>query len=291
MPVRRNPETGDIKISQEGYIDALLREFGMEDSDPVRAPMDPDFRLSPHQPSSPDILDETFTPSLYRKALGSLQFLVSSTRADIAFPVNYLSRFNSSSPPVAWQAVKRIFRYLKRTLDLGITFKNGVPDLKPYTYTDSDRAGADPAYRSTLDYVVLIAGSPVSWRSQRQASVSKSTTQAEYIAASEAACELIWLANLLIHAGVLDEDHSQSPIRSSYLFIDNKGAIDLAQTDVINRQSRHIEVKYHLLRYMIDKQEIIPQHVLSADNIADGFTKPLGWIKFSDFLSKLGYLS
>src|SRR4030095_2835605 len=127
--------------------------------------------------------------------------------------------------------------------------------------------------------------------SVRQTSVSKSTTEAEYIAASETACELIWLNNMLANAGLImeqaaeikasikDEDESRN------IYVNNKGAIDLANSEGIPRRSKHIEVRYHLLRDLVEKKEIKLIYVSSNENAADGLTKPLpraGLIEFRE---------
>lgn len=185
-------------------------------------------------------------------------------------------------------AFKHVLRYLKEMKAKGIIYKTGeqAGDLGPTACSDSDWAGADPAYKSTSGYIILINGAPISWRSQRQTSVSKSTTEAEYISASEAACKLVWLNDLLLDAGILNE--GPSFLHTSKLQIDNKGAVDLAKAEALTRRSRHIEIRYHMIRDWIDKGEIDVQHVASTANRADGMTKPLPTEPYGVFTENVG---
>ncbi|EGC48719.1 nucleolar protein NOP2 [Histoplasma capsulatum var. duboisii H88] len=203
MEVRRQMN-GDLSVTQNRYIDEILEDFGLDKVNPASTPMAAGIRLE-FSPDEDSGLDDDFTATRYRQGLGSLQYLVSSSRPDLAFAVNYLSRFNSRPHKACWAALKHVLCYVKKTKDHGILYKKQMDEgLSPVAYSDSDWAGADPQYKSTTGYIILINGSPISWRSQRQTSVAKSTTEAEYIAASEAACELIWLNDMLYDAGLVD---------------------------------------------------------------------------------------
>lgn len=278
---------GDLAISQEQYIDELLTQFGMEDCVPKSTPMEKGLRIE-FTPDDDPGLDQDFTPTNYRKGTGSLQYLVTCTRPDIAYATNYLARFNSRPNRAAWIALKRVLRYLKGTKSQGIIYKANKSDegLRPTAYSDSDWAGADPAYKSTSGYIITLNGAPVSWRSQRQSSVSKSSTEAEYISASEAACELVWLNDLLLDAGIVNE--TPTPLRTSRLQIDNKGAVDLVRAEAVTRRSRHIEIRHHMIRDWVDKGEIEVEHVAGTANRADGLTKALPMDPYTAFRESIG---
>lgn len=303
----------------------------MQDCRPAKIPMRRDLKIE-FSPDEVPEFDDEFTHEKYRKGTGYLQFLVTCCRTDIAYAVNYLSRFNSRPNKECWSALKHLLRYLKGTKKKGIIYKKGAqipqevleaqatqaaransnkprgadcneqadsngPDvpndsnsydpLRPVAWSDSDWAGADPAFKSTSGYVITMNGSPVSWRSQRQTSVSKSSTEAEYIAASEAACELVWLNDLLIDAGIISEGSAEFKMKVS-LKVDNKGAIDPSKTEALTRRSRHIEIRYHLLRDWVDKEENAIEHVSTSANIADGLTKPLPIDPFESFRERVG---
>ncbi|EDN06563.1 conserved hypothetical protein, partial [Histoplasma mississippiense (nom. inval.)] len=285
MEVKRQMN-GDLAVTQNRYIDEILEDFGMDKVNPASTPMAAGIRLE-FSPDEDSGLDDDFTATRYRQGLGSLQYLVSSSRPDLAFAVNYLSRFNSRPHKECWAALKHVLRYVKKTKDHGILYKKEmIGGLSPVAYSDSDWAGADPQYKSTTGYIILLNGSPISWRSQRQTSVAKSTTEAEYIAASEAACEVIWLNDMLFDAGLVEGKAKVC----SHLRVDNKGAIDLAKGESLTRRSRNIEIRYHILRDLVEKGEIMMEHVGSTANIADGLTKPLARPAFEEFVKRIGLM-
>jgi hypothetical protein len=245
MELTRLPN-GDLFISQKRYIQQILEDFGMDNCRPSPYPMNAGLKLE-FSPDEEGHLDNEFSPTNYRMGTGDLQFLASQTQPDIAYAVNYLSRFNSRPNKACWQALKHILRYLKGTAEHGILYRtspDGTLDL--VAYSDSDWAGADPSYKSTSGYILFVNGSPVRWRAMKQTSVSKSTTEAEYISASETACDLVWLADLLRDAGLIDE--TPTTVQTSKIEVDNKGAIDLSRAENLTRRARHIEIRYHLLR-------------------------------------------
>ncbi|EDN08356.1 predicted protein [Histoplasma mississippiense (nom. inval.)] len=285
MEVKRQMN-GDLAVTQNRYIDEILEDFGMDKVNPASTPMAAGIRLE-FSPDEDSGLDDDFTATRYRQGLGSLQYLVSSSRPDLAFAVNYLSRFNSRPHKKCWAALKHVLRYVKKTKDHVILYKKEmVEGLNPVAYSDSDWAGADPQYKSTTGYIIMLNGAPISWRSQRQTSGAKSTTEAEYIAASEAACEVIWLNDMLFDAGLVEGKAKVC----SHLRVDNKGAIDLAKGESLTRRSRHIEIRYHILRDLVEKGEIMMEHVGSTANIADGLTKPLARPAFEEFVKRIGLM-
>ena len=120
----------------------------------------------------------------------------------------------------------------------------------------------------------------MTWRAHRQLSTAKSTTEAEYYSASEAASELLWIKELLLDAQLIPADDTYlqgdpASLNTSRLSVDSQGAISLARSDVLSRRSRHIEVRHHVLRDWVSKNAIQLKYTPSEDNIAEGFTKPL----------------
>ncbi len=219
-----------------------------------------------------------------------MQFLASQTRPDIADAAGLLARYNTKPNYQCWLAFKHLLRNLSGTLDLGVLFHRNAP-IEPIAYADADWAGnQDPERHSTTGYIIIMAGAPVCWRSVRQTAVSRSTTEAEYISTSEAACELVWLNEMLTDAGLLTKDAAE--LRTELeLKVDNKGAIDLANGESIGRRSKHIEVRHHILRDLVKKGEIKLTHVESAENAADGLTKPLPGAPFKAFREMIGVVN
>ena len=268
----------------------------MEDCFPTLTPLDPGIKIVINPDENPRYDDE-FTKQAYQSGVGSVQYLASQTRPDIAEAAGLLARFNTKLNWQCWQALKHLLKYLSGTKNLGIPYrKNGA--LEPVTYADANWAGRDPGCHLTSGYIIMMAGAPVSWRSARQTSVSQSTTKAKYISTSDTACELVWLNNLLTNTGLLEKENENKNIRTVELCsksakevnVDNKGVIDLAKSESIGKRSKHIEVRFHILRDLVEKNEIKLTYVDSNSNLADGLTKPLPKTPFKIFREGIGIM-
>ena len=150
---------------------------GMQDAKCVSTPVDASSKLVKSVES-----DVCFDPSVYKSAVGSLLYLSTGTRPDIAFAVSNVAKFSSNPTKQHWTAVKRILRYLKGTRNFGLLYTNGNVD-EFIGYSDSDWAGDLDDRKSTSGYVFMMSGAPISWRSKKQTSVAP---EAEYIALSSA---------------------------------------------------------------------------------------------------------
>ena len=141
----------------------------------------------------------------YINAVGALMYLAVCTRPDIAYTVSSLARFNSNPGPKHWQAVKHLFRYLKGTVDLKLTFAPDPTSSERFiTYSDADHAGDPDRKRSTGGYLVKMGTGAVDWSSKLQTVVAQSTTEAEYLAAVQAGREIAWMRNLFAELGLLN---------------------------------------------------------------------------------------
>ena len=167
--------------------------------------------------------------------------MTTATRPDLASAVSILSKYMSKPSKEHWQGVKRILRYIKGTINYGLIFK--AEDNKGILagYSDADWAGDIDTRRSTSGYIFQICGSTVSWCSKRQSSVSKSSTEAEYIALSVASQEAVWLSRLLKNVGVKQEE----PI---LIYEDNQGAIELSRNPKFHNRTKHIDIPYHFIQ-------------------------------------------
>ncbi|KAK9750353.1 hypothetical protein RND81_02G190400 [Saponaria officinalis] len=174
-----------------------------------------------------------------------------------------------------WLAVKRIFRYMRGTADVGLVYGNNDEGLV-VGYFDSDYAADVDSRRSVTGYVFTLGGSVVSWKSTLQSSVTLSTTEAEYMALTAAAKEAIWLKGLVSKLGLHQEIAS--------LYCDSLSAICLAKDQVHHDRTKHIDVRYHFLR---NEKRIKVKKVGTADNPADCFTKSVPFSKFKHCLDLL----
>lgn len=182
---------GSIHLSQSSYINKVLSKFGFEDSNSVATSVN-------HQQVLEAGVGKTNMRFPYRQVVGSLIYLAIGIRPDISFAVGHVSRFMEEPTEVHVTAVKRILKYLKGTRNYGIMFSSkNANNFKFSIYSDADYAGCTETRRPTTGYCLLFGKGIVSWCSERQPSVSHSTAESEYIAASLASRELIWPKRLL----------------------------------------------------------------------------------------------
>ena len=206
------------------------------------------------------------SPFPYKEAIGSLIYLMMCTRPDITYAVGQAARFSQNPEKAHWSAVKRILSYLSGTLNHGILFSS--KGRAHYGFTDADYAGCLDSRKSTSGFLFLHLGGAVAWGSHRQTCTATSTTEAEYIAASDATKEAIWLRRLLIQI----DSFPTNPVR---LMCDNQSSIRLVHNPVHHNRTKHIQIRFHFIREKQEKGEIDIVYVTTTHQLADIFTKPL----------------
>lgn len=270
-----------IGLSQALYIDTILARFSMQDSKKGFLPFRHGITLSKDQcPKTPDEI-ENMKAVPYASAVGSLMYAMLCTRPDICFAVGMVSRFQSNPGREHWTAVKHIIKYLKRTRDYMLVFQS--EDLIPIGYTDSDFQSDRDSRKSTSGNVFVLGGGAIIWRSIKQTCVADSTMEAEYVAASEAAKEAVWLRNFLMDLGVVSS--VQSPIT---LYCDNSGAVANSKEPRSHKRAKHIERKYHLIRDIVQRGDVVVTKIASENNLADPFTKSLPAKTFDSHVEGMG---
>ena len=260
-----------LQLSQRQYAIDCLTRFKLSDCNPVATPMDPGVQLSKAMCPTSDAEREEMRSIPYMNAVGALMYLAIATRPDIAYTVGKLARFNSDPGRRHWQAVKHVFRYIKGTLDLKLTYRAEDSPISSHpfiAYSDSDYAGCPDTRCSTSGYVLKIGSGAVSWSSKKQATVAASSTEAEYIAAVNAAKEILWMRTLL------RELHYQVG-GSSPMLVDNQSALAAAQNPEHHGRMKHINVNYHWIRQVIRRKQIAPQYLPTGEMTADILTKAL----------------
>ena len=232
IEVIRNRLARTISLSQSAYINSILSRFSLTDAKLYATPMVPSaFYSKRDSPSSPsDIACMRKIP--YREAIGSLMYAAVATCPDISFAVSTLSRFLENPGEAHWQAVKRVFHYLAGTRNHALTYGAEQCDLTGYT--DADGASQEHCC-AILGYVFLIDGGAVSWMSRKQELVTLSTAEVEYVVATHAAKECIWLCRLI---GEL----FPSLITRTTLHCDNQAALTLAVNDNYHARTKHIDI-------------------------------------------------
>ncbi|KAK2977771.1 hypothetical protein RJ640_028916 [Escallonia rubra] len=260
-------------LSQHRHINDLLHTFSMTGAKEVNTPMCNTYALT-LQEGSPHV-----DPTPFRKLVGAMQYL-SITRADVSFAVNRLSQVMHSPTQRHWTALKRVLRYLKATIHHGLYLRRGAP-LTLQAFSDSDWGGDHDSGRSTTGYVLYLGPNPISWKSTRQKSVSRSSSEAEYKAVANTTAEILWVTNLLHELGVT----LPSP---PTLFCDNTGATYLCANPVFHSRMKHIALDYHFVRECVTNGSLRVHHVSTKDQLADILTKALPRLQFIPLRSKIG---
>jgi hypothetical protein len=282
MEIIRDRQNGTISLSQKAYVDLIVHRFGFNDVKPVSTPIDPQVRLSQLQAPSTSLEHARMRNIPYREAIGSLMYASLGTRPDISFAVTTLSRFNSNPGEAHWNAAKRVFRYLKGTRDLWLVY-GGVKRVLT-GWADADGSMAEDR-RAVTGYAFLINGGAVSWSSKKQEIVSLSTTESEYVAATHAAKEAMWLRSLISQVFGQAANQVTEP---TTLFSDNKSAIALSQNLQYHARTKHIDVRYHFIRWIIENGTLRLVYCPTDDMVANTLTKALPSPKAKHFAAKLG---
>lgn len=264
----------DIKIKQKAYTKKILDKYNFAECKPVSVPILKGTECK----SGKENEKESNYP--YRQAVGVLMYLMLGTRPDLAYCIGFLSRSLEKPSKEDIVKVKRVFRYLAGTIDLGIMYKSNAEKGVINCFSDADFGGCNETGRSTTGVVVLYASGIITWMSQRQPIVATSTTEAEIIAANEAAKEMIWLTRLFTTISEL----KQIPV----LQVDNSAAVKLSQNPEFHRRTKHIAIKYFFIREKIAEKRIGIKQISTEHQLADVMTKPLSKIKLKIFCDQMG---
>jgi transposase InsO family protein len=273
-----------ISINQSVYIEGILKKFGMAECKPIGTPLDANTKITSSMSPESDQELEKMKGTPYQQAIGSLMYAMLGTRPDIAYAVGALSRYNSNPGQGHWQAVKRIFRYLKGTTGQSLQYKADNKQL--VGYCDADWGGDHDDRKSTTGYVFVLAGGAVSWASKKQPTVALSTTEAEYMATTQATKEAIWLQRLLGEVGF--RTCAQSPMT---IFSDNQSSVALTKNSVYHARTKHIDIQHHFVRERVENQEIAVMFCRTEDMVADVLTKGLAREKHVVFSGTMGLRS
>ena len=276
MSIKRDRESRTLTISQTNYVEKVLRKFGMENCKPVSTPLEPGRKFQQLSEG-----DEPFDVQTYQQAIGCLTYMSTATRPDIAAAVGVLSQYMSRPSKDHWIGVKRVLRYLKGTLMYGLKFSAYEEEPELFGYIDADWAGDVDTRRSTPGYVFQIGSSTVSWSSKKQATVAKSSTEAEYVALSSAAQEAVWLR-------ILMGDLGRQMDAPTTIYEDNQGAIELAKNVKYHNRTKHIDICHHFVRERVVSNEIQVIYCPTGDMIADIMTKRLARLAFEKLRDLLG---
>ena len=281
IQIIRDRSKKSLALSQATYIDKIIKRFAMQNSKKGILPFRHGISLSKEQsPKTPQEVEE-MGQIPYASAVGSLMYAMLCTRPDICYAVGVVSRFQSNPGKEHWVAVKAILKYLRRTRNYMLVY--GDKDLILTGYTDSDFQGDKDSRKSTSGAVFTLGGAAIVWRSIKQGCIADSTMEAEYVAACEAAKEAVWLRKFLKDLEVVP--NMELPIT---LYCDNSGAVANSREPRSHKRSKHIERKYHLIREIVHRGDVLVTKIDTKDNRADPFTKTLTANVFEGHLEGLG---
>ncbi|KAJ9520488.1 hypothetical protein QJQ45_000244 [Haematococcus lacustris] len=261
MKVTRDRAVGTLKLDQQQYVLELLNTYGMTTAHSKSVPMAPAVKLEKE-----GVALDTSEHS-YSGLVGSLLYLSCCTRPDITYAVGALARYMSAPTQQHWTAARAILSYLKGTADQGLVFG----ELQGYC--DADYAGDKDTARSTTGYVFAMNGAAISWSSRLQPTVAMSTAESEYMAASSAVKEGLWLRKLM--------QDLQLPGDCTSILCDNQAALQLLHNPIASARAKHINVHHHFARERVARGEVSFSYCSTASMVADIMTKPLSLVKFS----------
>lgn len=264
----------EMKICQTGYINEVLERFGMSECRPVSTPMEPGTKLQKEDEKS----DEKAESFPYRQLVGALMYLSVGTRPDISHAVSALSQFNDRHEEQHWKAAKRVLRYLAKTRDLGLLYSKS--DDPAGMFVDADWGNCIVDRKSYTGYAFIMSGAAVSWESRKQPTVALSSTEAEYMALSDATKEALYMRRMLNDFG---KRLGAVPLRN-----DNIGAQKLVSNPMFHSRTKHIDIRHHSVRDAKEKGMISVEYTPTDEMPADVLTKGLSRPKHEKCVQGLG---
>jgi hypothetical protein len=220
----------------------------------------------------------------YRSGVGMLLYLVKHSRPDLANAVRELTKALDAPSEAAYKEMLRVIKFVMQTKDTALRIKPDLTDRSEkwtmIAYSDSDYAGEKETRISVAGFILYIMGVPISWKSKGMKMVTLLSSEAEYVALSEAAKEVKFIYQLLESIGI----RVSLPI---VIRVDNIGAIFLSENVAVSQRTKHIDVRYRFVQEFVLDEFIKVEFVSTADNDADIFTKNLSNDLFHRHSSKM----
>ncbi len=265
IQIKRNRGAKQLTLHQGRYIGDILDRFELSECAPTKTPMSVGTKLIA---GSEQATDQEFV-NKYQKAVGSLMYLMVATRPDLAYSVGAVSQHMSNPTFSHWTAIKRIFRYVKATHGWTLTLgakETKIPEL--VGFTDADWGANEDNRKSIGAYCFLFGSGIISWCSKKQSAVALSSTEAEYMALTQATKEAVWLQAVMKELGLCKDD----PI---LLNVDNQSCVALAKNPAFHGRTKHIDIQFHYVRDKVEDNSVTLQYCPTQEMVADILTKPL----------------
>nr|GFB23247.1 zinc finger, CCHC-type [Tanacetum cinerariifolium] len=262
--VYMNQPLGFIMLGNENkshYTEKVLKKFNYSDCTPVSTPLDTCEKIMPNRGLDVSQLE-------YSRLIGCLMYAMTCTRPDIAFVVGKLSRYASNPRNQHWQAIQRVLKYLKKTIDYRSVY-SGYPSVLE-GYTDARWISNTEDNSSTSGWVFLLGGGAISWAAKKQTCITGSTNESEFVALAAVGKEAEWLKNFLLEIPLWVK-----PIAPISIRCDSAATLAKAYTQMYNGKSRHLGVRHSMIRELITNEVIPIEFVRSQQNLADHLMKGL----------------
>ena len=273
LQIRR--QDSGIFLSQSKYAKNLVKKFGLEFTSSVRTPVSLNVKLTVN------LLGKSVDPSLYRRMIGSLLYLTAS-RPNISYSVRVCARYQANPKESHMTTLKRIIKYVKTTIDFSVWYSKDTNDVLA-GYFDTDWAGNADDRKSTLGGCFYVGNSLVSWMSKKQNSIFLSTVEAKYIAVGSCCTQLLWMQKLLHDYGICQEHLT--------IYCDNTSAINIFKNPVQHSQTKHIEIRHHFIRELVEDGTLTLEFIHTDDQKANFFTKPFDSKQFEFLCQNIGVIS
>ncbi|CAI7848712.1 unnamed protein product [Closterium sp. NIES-54] len=274
LEIVRDRPAGKLWLHQQGYADKLRRRF-IDEEQGGRVPktpvsVDAYAKLTFNDEEAQERKEEE-----YQLKVGSVQLAATTTRPDIAFACSKLGSGLTVRSDQHWCEVDRCLAYLADTRDTALEFGGGQESLELIGYVDADDAGDKQNRTSTSSYVFVYGGAAVSWSSSRIKCATSSSTESEYIAATNASKEGLRLRFLLAEFKLLDAG------KPTILRVDNKSAITVAEGLGLTGNLKHMERRYAWLQHMVRRGKFVLKYIPTTEQPADFLTKALHFPAFN----------
>jgi len=282
IEIHRDRAQGVLGLSQKAYIEKMLKRYNIDKCNTSPVPLQKGDKLNGSQCPKNDFERSKMSNIPYASAVGSLMYAQVCTRPDLAFTAGVLSRYQSNSGWAHWVGVKKALRYCQGTKHYMLTYKRS-DNLEVECYTDADFAGDEDDRKSTSGYIYTLAGGAISWRSCKQGVTAASTMQAEFVSCYDATGQAVWLKNFIPALRLVD-----SISRPITMYCDNQSAVFFCANDKLSGASKHIDLKYRVVKDRNRDNTLKIKHISTKENIADPLTKGLPPILFQKHVLGMG---
>ena len=274
MKITKNREKHELFLTQKKYTSEILARFNITSEKPIYSPtvQDVRFEKNSEQASATSI-------KKYQQEIGSLMYLMTSIKFDLTFSVDNCARFMSNFNVKHFKAAKRIWQYVRtirnKEIKYHINFK-----LNLIEYVDSNWRNDYTTRNSTIEYLILLSQSPISWSSKLQKRFAASSCETEYMTLKNVVQEMLWLQSVIKQLFILNIEQAK------LLYCDNMSAIALSKNLEHHARIKHIDVQFHFVRHYIKQKIIDLKYIFTKKQLVDAFTKAIVINTFKSFCKK-----